>query len=193
MCTLSHHLLDPAHTLTQIARHQAARWHVKLLDDYEGFCKGHANDPTPDDSNGTLEFVQGDLRYPGKVHALRPSTLPRASCRGESGVGGGGALCHRVGRDACGAVVQWEDAFAGVDSIMHLQAWNPYPEVRADDARPPLLPIPHRSTYTWCLSARHSVCFFVLCFWTPHSCTMQTLAHLAACRPPGKTADSAWT
>ena len=29
----------------------------------------------------------------------------------------------------------WVDAFSGVDSVVHLQAWNPYPEASWEDSR----------------------------------------------------------
>jgi nucleoside-diphosphate-sugar epimerase len=48
---------------------KATQWHVKLLDDYDGFCQGKRNDPTtsevwegfPDKLTGTFEHVQGEL------------------------------------------------------------------------------------------------------------------------------------
>jgi nucleoside-diphosphate-sugar epimerase len=44
-------------------------WHVKLMDDYDGFCQNKKNDPSasavwegfPDKLTGTFEHVQGDL------------------------------------------------------------------------------------------------------------------------------------
>jgi len=64
------------------------KWHVKLLDDYNGFCKGQKNSPNVDgDRIGSVEHVQADLREYGR----------------------------------------WSSSLAGVDAIVHLQAWNPYP------------------------------------------------------------------
>ena len=74
---------------------QVAKWHVKMLDDYAGFCKGIKNDPSPDGATGTIEFVQAEMTKQG----------------------------------------EWCKSFQGVDSVMHLQAWNPYPEATWEDCR----------------------------------------------------------
>jgi len=89
---LAGHLLAGTTTL----KGEVAKWHVKMLDDYTGFCQGVYNDPTPSSgATGSLEFVQAQMTEQG----------------------------------------DWCDAFAGVDSVMHLQAWNPYPEATWEDSR----------------------------------------------------------
>jgi len=80
---------------TRLPRAQTAKWHVKMFDDYEGFCGGVYNDPTPPGATGTHEFVNAKMQDMGP----------------------------------------WAEAFEGVDSVMHLQAWNPYPEATWDDSR----------------------------------------------------------
>ena len=72
-------------------------WHVKLLDDFEGFCKGQRNSPSvTQTATGSLEHVQADLRaYSSEVSS----------------------------------------SLEGVDVVVHLQAWNPYPEATWEDSR----------------------------------------------------------
>jgi nucleoside-diphosphate-sugar epimerase len=60
---IARHMLAGTTTL----KGEAAKWHVKLLDDYDGFCKGQMNDPTPSNKpcTGSVEYVQADMRAPG--------------------------------------------------------------------------------------------------------------------------------
>ena len=36
-----------------------------MFDDYDGFCRGVKNDPTPPGATGTIEFVQAQMTEQG--------------------------------------------------------------------------------------------------------------------------------
>ena len=95
------------------------RFHIKLIDDYDGYCQGAVRDPL---EASAVEREEAVYPYAGFVDlsALRgaDSTIEHVSsaCFGD------------------GAAADLAAAFDGVDAVIHLQAFNPYPEASWEDS-----------------------------------------------------------